>query len=144
MKTEIHIDPNCGEPKLILLTPALTEEQQALLSRLEQQTALMGYRGDIAVRLMPEDIYRIYTEGQQITAETRSGNFTLRQRLYELEQRLQDQDFIRISQGEIINLGLTQEFDLQFSGTIRVKMQNGAETYVSRRYVKKIKQSLGI
>ena len=42
------------------------------------------------------------------------------------------------------NLKKVKGFDLSFSGTICVTLSNGALTYVSRRYVAKIKQVLGI
>lgn len=144
MKTEIHIDPDCREPKLILVTPEVTPEQQALLSRLEQGRSILGYQGSSVTRLKQTDIFRFYTENQRVLAETEKEVYTIRQRLYELEQQLSGGDFIRISQGELINLALVRDFDLNFSGTIRVRLQNGKETYVSRRYVKKIKEALGI
>ena len=37
-----------------------------------------------------------------------------------------------------------QSFDLSFAGTICVALRDGTVTYVSRRYVSKIKQVLGI
>ena len=37
-----------------------------------------------------------------------------------------------------------EDFDLSFAGTICVSLSNGTVTYVSRRYVAKIKQLLGI
>ena len=144
MKTEIHIDPSCREPKLILVTPELTEAQQALLSRLEQDPSILGYRDGSVTKLPPEDFFRFYTENQRVLGETKSETYTIRLRLYELEQQLMERDFIRISQGELINLRKVKDFDLSFSGTIRVRMRNGKETYVSRRYVKKLKQALGI
>ena len=144
MKTEIHIDPSCREPKLVLVTPELTEAQQALLSRLEQDTSILGYRDGSVTMLSPEDVFRFYTENQRVLCETEGETYIIRLRLYELEQRLEGRDFIRISQGELINLRKVRDFDLSFSGTIRVRMRNGKETYVSRRYVKKLKQALGI
>ena len=48
------------------------------------------------------------------------------------------------SNSEIINLSHTKKFDLSLAGTICVSMSDGAITYVSRRYVPKIKQKLGI
>ncbi len=68
----------------------------------------------------------------------------MRQRLYELEERLDGTMFVRISNSEIINLKKVRKLDLSLTGTIRVLMTDGAATYVSRRYVKKIKQVLGI
>ena len=68
----------------------------------------------------------------------------LRLRLYEIENRLPSNQFIRISNSEIINLKKVNNFDLSFTGTICVKLSNGITTYVSRRYVPKLKKILGI
>jgi len=51
---------------------------------------------------------------------------------------------VRISNSEIINLRKVKAFDLSLAGTIQVSLLNGTVTYVSRRYVPKIKQVLGI
>ena len=45
---------------------------------------------------------------------------------------------------KIINLRKVKGFDLSFAGTICVTLSNGTVTYVSRRFVAKIKQLLGI
>lgn len=76
--------------------------------------------------------------------KTVDGEYQLRLRLYELEERLDKDDFVRISNSEIINLKRVKGFDLSYTGTICVFFQNDTVTYVSRRYVKKIKQVLGI
>lgn len=144
MKTEIHVDPDCREPKLLLITPELTEKQRRLLALISRDTSLPGYRGQRVTQLPLADIYRFYTENSQVLAETETETYTVRLRLYELEENLGETEFIRISQGELINLSLVQQFDLSFSGTIRVELKNGSTTFVSRRYVKKIKQALGI
>jgi DNA-binding LytR/AlgR family response regulator len=77
-------------------------------------------------------------------AITGNGEYTLRLRLYELEDRLDKNSFVRISNSEIINLRKVKGFDLSFTGTICVTLSNSKVTYVSRRYVAKIKQVLGI
>lgn len=68
----------------------------------------------------------------------------MRLRLYELEERLNPHQFVRISNSEIINLKRVNNFDLSFTGTIRVKLSNETVTYVSRRYISKLKKILGI
>lgn len=45
---------------------------------------------------------------------------------------------------EIINLKKVKSFDLSFAGTVCVEFLNGTVTYVSRRYVPKIKKILGV
>ena len=68
----------------------------------------------------------------------------LKARLYELEERLAKKNFIRISNSEIVNFSKIKNFDLSLAGTITIIFKDGSKTYVSRRYVKKIKQFLGI
>ena len=75
---------------------------------------------------------------------TQQGEYVLRLRLYELEKRLPANQFVRISNSEIINLKKVDHFDLSFTGTICVQLINDAITYVSRRYVSKLKKILGI
>jgi len=45
---------------------------------------------------------------------------------------------------EIIQLKKVTALDLKLSGTIRMTLADGSECFVSRRYVKKIKQALGL
>ena len=60
-------------------------------------------------------------------------------RLYELEERL-DNRFVRISNSEIVNLKKVKSLDLSFVGTICMELSNGEVSYVSRRYVSKMKK----
>lgn len=61
-----------------------------------------------------------------------------------MEKRLESSRFARISSSELINLREAESFDLNLAGTIRVRMKNGDSSYVSRRFVAKIKGILGI
>lgn len=146
MQIEIRITNDCTEPKIIIETDKMTEELQTFIQRLSKETAPMiaGFRDDMAELLETSQIIRIYANTGKIFAQTADGIYTLRLRLYELENRLDPKTFVRISNSEIINLKKVKGFDLSFSGTICVTMNNGDVTYVSRRYVTKIKQVLGI
>ena len=78
-------------------------------------------------------------------AHTLDGQeYTLRLRLYELEELLSPSRFARISNGEIVNLKAVTALDLSLTGTIQMTLTGGVVTYVSRRYVKKIKQTLNL
>ena len=90
------------------------------------------------------ELIRIYANTGKVFAVTEKGEYTLRLRLYEIEERLNTHQFVRISNSEIINLKKVNNFDLSLTGTICVRMSNGTTTYVSRRYVSKIKKILGI
>jgi DNA-binding LytR/AlgR family response regulator len=146
MQIEIKIDADCKEPKVIVLTDKITDEISELLKRLSEETPqmLVGFRGDTLEILEQANIFRIYAQAGKVIATTSKGNYLLRLRLYELEDRLGKSSFVRISNSEIINLKKVKAFDLSFAGTICVSLSNGTVTYVSRRYVSKIKKVLGI
>lgn len=146
MKIEIKIDEDCTETKIIVVTSKVTEEVNEIVKRLssEQPQMIAGFKDEQATMLEPNQIYRVYASDGKVYAEAENGTHLLRLRLYEAEQRLAKCSFVRISNGEIINLKKVKGFDLSFAGTICVSLSNGTVTYVSRRYVAKIKQLLGL
>ncbi len=146
MKIEVKIDAACEETKVVIFTNKVTDEIQNLARRFSQDApqVIVGFLEDEAVILSQEQMIRVFAEGGKVFAETESGRYQLRLRLYEAEERLDSKHFVRISNAEIVNLRMVRGFDLSFAGTICVRMKNDALTYVSRRYVSKIKQVLGI
>lgn len=146
MQIEIKIDPSCTQPKLVVLTDKMTDEIQAIVAKLTEETpqVLCGFCDDMLEILDQADILRVFAAAGKIFAVTAQCEYKLRQRLYELEGRLDKDKFVRISNSEIINLKKVKGFDLSFVGTICVTLSNGAVTYVSQRYVAKVKKVLGI
>lgn len=146
MQVEIKIDSSCTEPKIIILTASMTEEVTHLMQKLsESNPRIISGSRDGRIKVLDEnDLFRIYASNGKVFAVTDSGEYSLRLRLYEAEERLRPSDFVRISNSEIINLKKVKNFDLSFSGTIYVELMNGTTTYVSRRYVPKIKKILGM
>ena len=144
MKVDIRIDPGCGEAKVTITAPALTDEVKALAARLEGGAALIGWDGDTAVPLSEADILRCYGEEKGVKVQTIGAVYDLKERLYELEARLDRHTFVRISHSEIVNLRKVTALDLSLTGTIRIALTGGTVCYVSRRYVKKIKETLDL
>ena len=146
MQIEIKIDEKCKEPKIIVVTDKMTDEINAVIQRLadEQPQVLAGFREDTVEVLEMSCIYRVFAASGKVFAETDRGEYTLRLRLYEAEQRLDSRFFVRISNSDIINLKKVRSFVLSLAGTICITLSNGTVTYVSRRSVAKIKQLLGI
>lgn len=146
MKIEVKLDENCTETKIIILAAKMTEEISALMQRLSEQTpqAIVGFDGDDVTLLEPSDIVRIYAAAGKVFAVADKKEFVLRLRLYEAEERLKGKSFVRISNSEIINIRKAKKFDLSTAGTICVSLSNGDISFVSRRFVTKIKNTLGI
>jgi len=146
LKIEVKLDAACTEPRIEIHTDRMTDEVNDLVQKLSESTPqiLVGFRQEEAKILDQSEVVRAYASGGKVLAETAEGEYVLRLRLYELEERLDRNRFVRISNAEIINLSQVKGFDLSFAGTICVNLKNGAAAFVSRRYVAKIKQVLGI
>ena len=148
MKLNIEIDTNIEEPVALITTPRMTDEVTRVvdfISKLDDiTTVISGIRDDKVELLEQESIFRIYAEEGKVLARTESGLYQIRLRLYELEERLDDSKFVRISNSEIVNLKKVKSLDLSFVGTICMELSNGEVSYVSRRYVSKIKKKLGL
>ena len=146
LKVEFELDPSCAEPRAVIHAARMTEEVAALIRRLTETPPafLMGFRDEQAVPLDPAQIIRIYAQAGKVLAETTHGTYTLRHRLCDLETRLDGTVFVRISNSEIISLRHCRGFDLKLTGTICVALTGGIVTYVSRQYMKQIRQALGL
>ena len=137
MQLNIKIDGNYEEPETLITTARMNQSNAA--------TAIIsGFKNDKVELLEQKELIRIYAEEGKIYAKTESDLYQLRLRLYELEERLDDTLFVRISNSEIVNLKKVKSLDLSFVGTICMELSNGDVSYVSRRYVSKIKKTLGL
>ncbi|MCM1423657.1 MAG: LytTR family transcriptional regulator [bacterium] len=146
MQFEVKIDSSYIEPKVMILTASMTEDVAVLLNKLSDQTQqiLTGSKDHKIEVIEQADLIRIYAGSGKVFAVTHKGEYVLRLRLYEIEERLPPHQFVRISNSEIINLKKVHHFDVSYTGTIGVKLANDTVTYVSRRYVSKLKKILGI
>ena len=146
MQVEIKIDPSYTEPKIIVLTSSMTEDVSNLVKKLSENVPdfISCSRNEKMEVFEQADLIRVYANAGKVFAVTPKGEYLLRLRLYELEERLNPDRFVRISNSEIINLKKVKSFDLSITGTICVQLSNGTVTYVSRRYVSKLKKILGI
>ncbi len=146
MNIEIKIDSSCIDPKIIIMTASVTEKVNNIIKILSEDTPRMitGIKEDKAEILEKPEIIRIYSDMGKTVCAAEKGTYIIKRRLYEIEDLLSGDSFVRISNSEIINLKKVNNFDMSFAGTICVKLSNGETVYVSRRYVSKIKKILGL
>ncbi|MDE7171050.1 MAG: LytTR family transcriptional regulator [Oscillospiraceae bacterium] len=145
VKVEIQLDPSLDEPVVILRAPGPRPEVEALAARLREVTIpkpFTVYREREAVRVSRSMVLRFFAEDKGVSCQTDMGVFSVRQRLYELEEELAGTRFVRVSNSEIVNLDRVTGLDLTLAGTIKMTLEGGTVCWVSRRYVKKIKQAL--
>jgi DNA-binding LytR/AlgR family response regulator len=146
VKVEIKIDRQLEETTVVIMTKEISDEVNELAKMLSSPNAqlIVGFKDSNAIVVETRKIVRIYAANQKVYIVTDDGEYLSRLRLYEFEERLPHNAFVRTSNSEIVNLQRVKDFDLSFSGSICVRFTNGSTTYVSRRYVAKIKTLLGM
>ncbi len=146
MKVTIQIHDKFIEPQVVICNNERNDEVKELYESIIQVTnkTIAAYTENGIERVMYESFIRVYAEKQKVYAQTKTKKFTLHIRLYELEQELSKQEFVRISNSEIVNIRKIKKLDTSITGTIKMFLEGDIETYVSRRNVKKIKDALKI
>lgn len=146
---DIQIDPSCSDPKVIIRTDRMTPDIDNIVHAIESSTdsaypMVTAYAGDTMVLLSQREIVRVYVESRKLIVWTDRGGFVARGTLAQMEQTLNPRRFLRISRSEIINLNKVANFDFSLSGTIQVNFDDGSGTWVARRYVRAIQETLGL
>lgn len=108
----------------------------------KKQPMIQAYFKGSVVMLPQRQIFRVYIVNRKIMIQTSESLYEVRKNLRDLEEVLDQESFIRISQSEILNIKRVKNFDFSSTGTIGVELENGEKTYVSRRRVKEIKAVL--
>lgn len=144
MKIKYDIQNIYREPEIHLCHKEKSREMVELHEMLQNLlgTGIRVHKDQEARMLVPSQIVRIYSASKKVYIRTAEDCYETRERLYTLEEQLKDWGFVRISNSELVNIRLIEKLDMSHAGTIRMYMKNRDETYVSRRYVKKIKEVL--
>lgn len=144
MKVSLNIDHDFKETKVTIETPKLDGPVQEILDFIKGRETefLVGKDGEMQHILKPVDIHYFHTEKEAVVAVTSTGSYKLKEKLYELEEILPSNKFIRLSKSVIANLHELSRFEASFNGTLCVYFKSGMKEYVSRTYVNAIKEAL--
>ena len=146
MKIEIQIDSNIKEDKIVIYAKEITEEIQKIVKNLENEPidVITGIYDEKIYILKPSEINYFYSENQKILAKTLDKSVQVKLKLYEIEDMFKNKGFIRISNSVIANINKIENIEMSFNGVMCIRFKNGDKEYSSRRYVKKIKESLAL
>ena len=144
MKVQIETVLRTEEEGAVIRTVEVTENVQKCIELLENDSRrLIGYRDAAAYSLDTASVYYIESVDDRCFAYTKSDCFSVRYKLYELEELL-DQRFFRCSKSMICNSRKIREVRPDGSGRMRAVLRNGETVIISRGYVGKLKERLGL
>jgi len=148
MRVEIKIDPNIGEPTIVIHAPKITPEVMMwvdMFEGIEDKSSLLIARShDKLFVLEPEQIEIVRTEGGDIKLYNREAQeYMLTKPLHEIHGRL-GSGFVRISKSAIVNVSRVDHLSNSFNGTMYIVMKNGVSDYISRKYLGDFKKRFGL
>lgn len=147
MKVKLAISPDILEDLVTIEAQAMSEQITQLVAyvqNLDKQTSrLTVKKGEQVYLLEHDEIVRLYLEDKVLQVETVGDSFTSNLRLYQVKEEL-PANFLQISQSEIIHIKQLEHLKLTANGLVKLVMKNGSVTYSSRRYLKVIKERLGL
>ncbi len=93
-------------------------------------------------RIDLSEVVIITRGGRYTTVKTLTDEYVLNEPLYKIEEKLDKDLFVRISQSEIVNLRYVERWAFDGGGIIRIELVGGVRSYTSRRYAVEIKKVL--
>lgn len=149
MNIEVILDKIYKEVNVKIFSASYSKEVETIKEAIENlqknpSEKIVAFKKDEIKILDYKEIARFYSENNKLYLDSKRERYLTKLRIYELEERLPRNKFIKISRSEIVNLDYVEKLDLSFTGTIALKMKDGKVTYVSRRNIKKFKEILGI
>ncbi len=142
------IDPQLKENYI-----AIHAQSESQAQSLAQQISPCLSRSQENIALKVDDQYFIvhtkdilYLEVNQgiLTITTSNKKYQSRQSLSSLADKLNSQDFIRISKYAMVRLQAIERLEMAFSGNMYAYLSTGQQVNVSRRFVSQVKNRLGI
>lgn len=144
---KLVINEDCPNLTVTIENDKRDEDVERVISALQEYASKKSpmisayYKGSL-VMIPQRQIIRIYVFDRKVMIQTEERLYEFKKPLKDVEDVLDSERFVRISQSEIINFDKVKSFDFSKSGTIGVILVNGESTYVARRRVKDIKEAL--
>ncbi len=144
---KLVIDKDCPKMNVVITNNERNDDVEGVIAAIQTYAnskvpMIPAYFMDSLVMLPQRQVIRLYIESRKVMVQTVGRLYEVRKPLAELEEMLNTDLFVRISQSEIINIKKVKSFDFSLTGTIGVELENGESTFVARRRVKNLKAAL--
>lgn len=144
-RMEVEIEQVGREKKELVLIRchAVTEEVREIAAYVKsRQGSLTGIKDNDQYEIAVSDIYYIESVDGRTFIYTKKQIYETPYRIYELENRLEEKNFLRISKSMLLNLMKISSIRPALNGRFTAVLQSGEEVIISRNYVKGLKAAL--
>ncbi|MEH2942925.1 LytTR family DNA-binding domain-containing protein [Lachnospiraceae bacterium KK002] len=145
MKIEILVDEKAEDLTVSVTCRHLTPDVEKILIALRMINHQLTAKKDNEIYLLDmEQVIYIESVDRKCFICTPDEVYETEIRLYELEQRLEEYGFFRVSKSFLIQLRQIQSLKADINRRIRVTMSNGEQIIASRQYAQELKKRLGV
>ncbi|WP_294581752.1 LytTR family DNA-binding domain-containing protein [uncultured Thomasclavelia sp.] len=143
MKVKIDCNEN-NELEIIIKCKEVDDGVKQIINLLEEKTYILGKINNQTCQIKITDIYYIEANEDRVFIYCKDKIYETSNRLYELEQQLDKQYFIRISKSIILNLKKLSSVKAYLNGRYEGTLINGERVIITRHYVRNFKNRFGM
>lgn len=145
MKIEIDISEEYSDVSVQIKAPRISQDIEKMISMMRMiNMQLAVKRNDETYLLDTDRILYIESVERNTFVYTEDALYESDLKLYEIEQELLKQNFIRISKQSIINLRKIKSLKADVNRKIRVTLINDEQVLVSRMYANELRKRIGV
>ncbi|MBE6587432.1 MAG: LytTR family transcriptional regulator [Ruminococcaceae bacterium] len=145
MKIEIIQNEGCKETEITIKAKYIDEELSEILACLSLiGNTVAGVKEGVVSFIPLRDIYYFESVDNKTFIYTKDDVYEIKSRLYELEEKLSNTSFVRISKSTIANLKKLRSIKRAKGSRLEAELVSGEKLIVSRQYVNEIKNKLGV
>ena len=145
MKIVIKQDDSVGETEITVVCRQIDAEIEQILSAVSLiGNTVAGVRGDETCFIPLKEILYFESVDNKVFFYTDGETYETTVKLYQLEEKLQNSKFARISKSVLANLNRFHSIRPEKNSRLTATLMNGEKLVVSRQYIGEIKKKLGV
>lgn len=145
MKINITVDEKIKETQVDISCKMITPEIAQIISALRVlNKQITGKKNGEIYIIGIDEIYYLESIDRKCYAYTKNDVIETDFKLYELENKLSEYGFVRISKSCLIQIKYITSIRAEIGQKLRVTMNNSEQIIVSRFYAQELKKRLGV
>lgn len=145
MKIIVNEQTDIQEDEIIIRCQQYSHHIQELVSYINQyQNRLICKKNNCNYSILVSEIYYIESVDNKTFVYTKDDCYEVNSPLYELENRLKDNQCLRISKSCILNIHYLKSVKALFNGKYEALLMNHEKIIISRKYVSHFKKAFGL
>lgn len=145
MKISINIDQKLTDTEVVINCSSINAETENIIAALQIVDNQITVTKNSETHLLNiSEIAYIESVDRRTFVYTENDCYESKLKLYEIDDRLCNSNFLRISKSCIVRLKYIRSLKSEFDRKIRITLENGEQLIASRQYAVELRKRLGV